>query len=302
MKNLILTIFMVFGLLAFGQKNDVLVTKGGELLQVKVTKVSDAKITYSYPGETALYEMGTGELEKVVFASGRTQSFSAQESSTSKSGYPREQIGLSPEEAVGETAKPANSVKPKQPIKKDYLENTVAIIPFYYEKGGEYSKDLSTKSTSYATEYISNKQSQLGIKVLPLPRTIDALIASGIKHYQIKETSFEDLQKAVGTQYILFAELNENASTAAAKKQSSVDSFYGTTEETKAPTNGHTKETEIFIQLYDVERKNNNDHGIEFSAKSPHNLGASNGNDDNWKDPLQYLLEHLIENGTAKSF
>ncbi|MCM5663063.1 hypothetical protein [Galbibacter mesophilus] len=298
MKNLLITILLFVGLSAFSQKNDVLVTTAGELLQVKVTKVSDTKITYSYPGETALYDMETNKLEKIVFASGRTQQFKNASKTATQSPYPREEIGLSPEEAVGETVKAKPNVKPKAAPKKDYIQNAVAIIPFYYEQAGEYSKSLSTKSTAYATDFITNKQSQLGIKVLPLPRTIDALIAADIKHYQIKETSFEDLQKVVGTQYILFAELNENVASNKEQK-SSVDHFYGTEE--KAPNKtSNAKETEIFIQLYDVERKDSENHGIEFSAMSPHNLDTSGNMDANWQKPLQYLLEHLIESATQK--
>jgi len=79
MKNLFTLLLFAFSLVAFSQsgtsKNDIIITKDGELIQAKVLKVTSNTISFSYPGETVVNELEKVGLEKIVFSSGRTQTF-----------------------------------------------------------------------------------------------------------------------------------------------------------------------------------------------------------------------------------
>lgn len=299
MKNFLTIICVWVGCIAFGQNNsainDMIFTADGKIVQAKVTKVSDSKISYSYPGEVAEYEMPTASLEKIVFSSGRTQLFKGQSATGNEqaSKYAPGDIVLTPEDAVGAPPQVTAKQQTTAIAPVGYQKKTLAVIPFSYTVNNEFSQKLSTEATAFATDYLSKTKSSAGYKVLTIQQTIDALIAAGIKHQQIKETDLKALQKAVGTQYIIVAEFSEHGGKLAPKKPA-IDSFYSAEPE-QSPQNA-SNETEIYIQLFDADNLQY-DHGIEFNSKAPAErvLDAANAN---WKKPLQYLLEHIINSAT----
>lgn len=299
MKNFLTIICVWVGCIAFGQNtsaiNDMIFTTDGKIVQAKVTKVSDSKITYSYPGEVAEYEMQTHNLEKIVFSSGRTQLFKAQSTGVKEqaSKYAPGDIALTPEDAVSTPIAQAAKQQTATIAPVDYQKKTIAVIPFSYSVNNEFSQKLSTEATEFATAYLSKTKSSAGYKVLTIQQTIDALIAAGIKHQQIKETDLKALQKAVGTQYIIVAEFSEHGGKSIPKKPA-IDSFYSSGPE-QVPQNA-SRETEIYIQLFDAENQHN-EHGVEFNAKTPAEKVLDSSN-PNWKKPLQYLLEHIINSAT----
>lgn len=66
-------------------KTDMVIKTSGDILKVQVFKVTNSTISYRYPGETVENVIPTTEINKIVFSSGREQSFSSN-SPTKKNG------------------------------------------------------------------------------------------------------------------------------------------------------------------------------------------------------------------------
>ncbi|HEX3766751.1 MAG TPA: hypothetical protein VHT72_00165, partial [Puia sp.] len=56
-------------------KNDVITKSNGDVLSGKVIEISDNEIKFSYPGETLIYTFKKTDIQKITYASGRTEVF-----------------------------------------------------------------------------------------------------------------------------------------------------------------------------------------------------------------------------------
>ncbi|WP_373059273.1 hypothetical protein [Zunongwangia sp. H14] len=173
-------------------KNDIIVTTDGQFLQVKVTKVSQDVVAFSYPGESVVNEIPPDAINKIVFASGRTQEFN------------------------GDATIPVASAENSAAVSKDvvttpaYLENTLAVVPLEYEKNGAYEKKLAGLATDYLMGLLSTKSDTLKMRVLPMDKAIEKLLDAGINYSELRESSPEQLRKVMGTEYILYVKINES--------------------------------------------------------------------------------------------
>ncbi|HZZ76673.1 MAG TPA: hypothetical protein VFE04_12120, partial [Puia sp.] len=57
------------------EKNDVITKSNGDVLSGKVIEISDNEIKFSYPGETLIYTFKKTDIQKITYASGRTEVF-----------------------------------------------------------------------------------------------------------------------------------------------------------------------------------------------------------------------------------
>jgi hypothetical protein len=71
-KSLILLITLFASVIAFGQ-NDKMFKHTGEKLEVKITKVGEFTISYTYPNEQAEQTIGKYAIAKIEYASGRKE-------------------------------------------------------------------------------------------------------------------------------------------------------------------------------------------------------------------------------------
>src|ERR1044072_5410477 len=82
-KPLILLIVLFISVIAFGQ-NDKMFKHSGEKIEVKITKVGEFTISYTYPNETAEQTISKYAVGKIEYASGRKEEISEKIVITSK--------------------------------------------------------------------------------------------------------------------------------------------------------------------------------------------------------------------------
>lgn len=291
MKRLILLLSLVCSAVLFSQgnisNNDIIVTSDGQLIQAKVVRVTDNAISFNYPGESVINEIKVSNLQKIVFASGRTQLFNSSKTATAlpktnateqgKAGFPKQQN---------------NPLVPKEDIYllPEFKENTVAVIPFSFSKNGTYEETLSGEATSYATSFLLKNASRYGIHIQAMNTTIEKLINAGISHKQLREATPETLRKVVGTEFLLRAELKESSSNT---KSNSTASFYSSKPTTTASSNG-TKTT-ITLKLYDAaSEKYNVSFTEELKMKGKNENAVKQQQSYKWKSSMEYVLEQFL--------
>ncbi|MEO1010705.1 MAG: hypothetical protein AAFX53_05320 [Bacteroidota bacterium] len=277
MKNVFLVLSLLYCVYVFPQqgasKNDIVFKANGELLQVKVTKITDGAISFVYPGETVVYEMDPATLEKIVFASGRTQNFGGNALAPS---------GVAPQTSDSE----AVAVKEMVPVAPSYKENLVSVIPLDFQRNGKYEKTLASKATEYVLGLIVNEASKTDLEVQKMGSAIEKLIDSGFSYDKLREASPEELRKALGTEYILFVSIKENEKGGVSKE----DFMSG-----NADANAQL-ERQINIRLYAPESETEA-FEVDFSENvfmgktSANSSLAANGK---WKASLRYLTEQLF--------
>lgn len=272
MKNLVLLIGLAFSLNLFPQgnasKNDIIFTTSGELIQAKVVKVTEGTVSFNYPGETMINEVKSAGLEKIVFASGRTQNFSSKKA-----------IASAPSNAGNDytLAIPSEEIY----LLPDYEENTLAVIPFSYLRNDTYQKDLSGEVTAFVTDFMASNAKVYQINTQSLSETIKKLVDNGVSHKRLAEASPEELRKIVGTEYILRANIEETRGNETA-----------TTLESKG---GTEVVTSINLMLFDPENSTEkyevNFSEGQFLQKDPNGYLVGKGK---WKTPMKYVLQQML--------
>jgi hypothetical protein len=287
MRNLILAMVLLFGSTLYSQqndlKNDIIVTTDGQFLQVKVTKVAEDVITFSYPSENVVNEMKRNGIDKIVFASGRTQNFNISTNTVASE---------ADSSAVEKTAAPlAEAVKTP-----NYVENTMAIMPMEFEKNGAYNKDLASGATDYFVGLVREKSGNDGIKVLRLEKAIEKLLDAGIGYEKLRQSTPEQLRNALGTEYILYVSIQEmeKDSTVAASSDF-MDDFME-----DAPTSGSSMSMErvINLRLFGADSEEEAYEQVfseqVFIKGQTGNEPGTEADSDKWKPSLEYLANRLF--------
>ena len=272
MKNLITLLLVMCSYVAFGQgstKNDIIITKNGELIQAKVVKVTSSTVSFNYPGETVINEVEKNTLEKIVFASGRTQNFGDTTSSTSKSGetvfVPTEKSKPIPKEEIF--------------LNQSVETGSLAIIPASFNKNGTYSKELSSELSNYVAGHLEKNSTVHGLSVQDMTKTIRSLVDNGIGYQELKSASLGQLRNAIGTEFLLRIEVNE-------KQGEGKTNFFGQTEENGT---GKTKTT-ITLTVFDTHSE-----AEIHSASASYEQGGNGSNANrNWQSLVDYMVDQFI--------
>ncbi len=277
MKKLIVVLSFFFCANLFAQqndlKNDIIVTTDGQFLQVKVIKVGSDLLTFSYPGESVVYELKPGEINKIVFASGRTQNFNSANATVNNGS------GMS------------DSLAPPAVKTPTFVENTLAIVPLEFELNGADENNLAREATDYMMDLTSGQTTNNGIEVLPKDKAIEKLLAAGINYNDLRQSPPARLREVMGTEYILYVSIKEtnNDST-------EVDSSDYMAENSVSVNSGQ-KQRAIELNLYNPESEEMA-YGMNFSEQvfigesqvNPQSVPA----DDAWKSSLKYLVEQMF--------
>ncbi len=296
MKKVMLLLFLSLSVVAFAQRgavNDILFTDSGEIIQGKVVKVTASTISFSYPGETLINEIATGELEKIVFSSGRTQNFGTTKETIS---LPSSTTGTTPpKEEVTTTTIPKEEIYLGGDGNQTVLapnNNKLAVTPMTFLVNGQYSKEISGQATQFATDYLARQNQSLPIEVQDMGATIKKLVDAGIGFQQLSETTVDRLQSVLGSEYLVLIEVNETQQKTEAKKDSGFFDVQG-----KAQTNGGSN------VRYDIEVILFGDGGVEtysakFSNERSFKSASSNGSQNDWKLAMQYVLDQILASGS----
>ena len=215
MKWTILLFSMMFSLGVMAQDkastNDLIVTKDGQFLQSPVVKVSTGDISFKYPGETAINEVNPDQHEKIVFAIGRVQSFNGNRAA-SQTGSPSQKTTSSVESKPQAATARQSAVKPEEIfLLPDYDQNSLAVVPLSFSSNDSYNKELSSESTTFVTDFLTQRGVKNGISVMGLKPTIDKLVGQNISHANLQKISLEELQKTLGTRYAVSMAISEQA-------------------------------------------------------------------------------------------
>ena len=215
MRNLICMLGLLFFVNGFSQtnvKNDIIVTADGQLLQVKVTKVADGTISFNYPGESVVNEIGSDGIEKIVFSSGRTQNFKGGGSTKST---PAVSQGGNGEVSLLDDI---YSEAPAAPAAPSFEENSIAMIPAKFNRNQTYDKTLSGSATDFMVNLLSSKLNTTGLKVIPAREVVEKLVDAGVNYEKLRQASPEELRTILGTEYIMYVNIDENESGSKSSK------------------------------------------------------------------------------------
>ncbi|HSI69270.1 MAG TPA: hypothetical protein VK941_03490 [Gillisia sp.] len=277
MKKLIFILSFFFCANLFAQqndlKNDIIVTTEGEFLQVKVIKVGADLLTYSYPGESAVYELKPDGINKIVFASGRTQNFNSANA------------------AIINGSGMSDALMPPVVETPKFLENTLAIVPLEFEQNGSYEKNLASEATDYIMDLTSRQAKNKGIDVLPKDKAVEKLLEAGINYNDLRQSSPASLREVMGTEYILYVSINETN-----KDSTKISKSNYMTEDPVSRNIGQMHRA-IELNVYNPDSKEKA-YGIDFSEqvfirKSQDNQQSVPA-DDSWKLSLKYLIEQMF--------
>ena len=101
MKKTLAFLFCSLCLLANSFGQDKMFKHSGQVLDVKIVKVSEFSITYKYPGEDAEQTIGKLAVGKITYASGRSEDMSEKITIGSKDDWEKVQIITDKAQVVG---------------------------------------------------------------------------------------------------------------------------------------------------------------------------------------------------------
>lgn len=254
-------------------------TSDGQLLQVKVTKVTESTVSFNYPGESVINEIKSDGIDKIVFASGRTQNFNGSSANSS----------VVSNEAGGEDI----SMHPDEPevVVPTYEENTMAIIPIKFTRNGKYDKTLSNNATDYVAGLMSKSADQKEVKILEKGKAIEKLIDAGVNYERLRQSSPEELRNVLGTEYLLYTDIDEREKDQTAGPDGGDDAG-------SPGSNEHRLlERAIGLRVYGADSEVEALE-IDFSENIfKGNVGDGDPSllaDGKWKSSLRYLTDRLL--------
>ena len=275
MRNLLCILGLLFFVNGFSQtnvKNDIIVTSDGQLLQVKVTKVADGTISYNYPGESVVNEIGSDGIDKIVFSSGRTQNFKG--GGTAKS---------TPVAAQGENEEATsllNDIYTAAPAPPTFEKNSIAMIPAKFDRNGEYDKTLSGSATEFMVNLLSSKLNTTGLTVMPARKVVEKLVDAGVNYEKLREASPDELRTILGTEYVMYVDIGENNPNSSAATSSDSSQL----------------ERAIVLKIFKVGSEKEFykvDFFEDFSSAQKNNIATSTSS-GKWKSTLGYLAQQLF--------
>jgi hypothetical protein len=271
MRPLIYILSLFISISAFAQtsKTDKVYLNNGTVLDVNVKKVTTDNIEYTFPNETAGNEEQTKNIRTIVFASGRVQQFNTGSESSSPS-----------------AASPASAATEYKPIEP----NTLAILPvaFFDKNSGKLYEDHSKLAQSRIYDFFEDDLSKIApLKMQDTRATNAALRKANIEYANLDETPIEDLEKILGSEYVVFSKVTSEVKT----KSTLNETTYGGKEkkgnkETGAVhTTSSTDEEKSYYYVVVLEIYKGNQKIYNETRKPFLNM------EDSWKDAMEYMLK-----------
>ncbi|SEW40174.1 hypothetical protein [Chitinophaga arvensicola] len=165
------------------EKEDTILMLNGESKHGKINGVGSDVVLFVHSGEKLEYSLKKTEIQKIIFASGRTELITAP--------------------AVAKSA--SDDYPPK-------VDNLIAILPFKYRSVGEALEQINATKEKLQDDTYSFLSKRNGIYKFQDPQTTNALlIRKGIDENTIKGYTFDELCKILGTEFIVQGGLSRSS-------------------------------------------------------------------------------------------
>lgn len=270
--NVIYVILSVISwVVGFSQKNDKIIKRDYDVIECKVTKVSEETVEFTYPSESAVNSLAVSKIAKIEFGSGRIQTFTSAEASSESSAVEKQ------------AAEPVSAtVVPKI--------NTIAVlpVPFINSQNMENSAEMA----KFAQSDIYNKLLDKSSNIFPLTvqdlRTTNSLLhKAGIDQTNIDETPIEELQKILGVDNIIATKVSytvtENHTTTTANTGNAKVSGNKLKTNDYSATNSNTQLQYAYHVYFDMYK-----NGTKIYSKNREPILYFK---DSWMDSISYLLK-----------
>jgi len=272
MKTLFYAICLLLSFTAAAQNNkvDKVYLNDGSVLEVNVKKVGGDAIEYTYPNETAQNEERTANIRTIVFASGRVQQFNTGNGATAATGAPV----------------PASTTI----AYRDIQPNTMAILPvaFYDKATGKLWEDHSKLAQSRIYDFFEDDLSKIAPLTLQDTRNTNAFLRkANIDYAQLDEQPVEDLEKILGTEYLVLSKVTCEVKSSSTLNETS----YGGTEKKgnkevgAVHTSSRVNEDKTFYYVVVLEIYKGGQKIYNETRKPFLNM------EDSWKDAMEYMLK-----------
>lgn len=155
-----------------GVKEDTLMMMNGEVKHGKIVAMATDAVSFVHSGEALEYALKKGDIQKITFASGRTEVFTT----------------------------PLANADNYPPV----VHNLIAVLPFKYRSVGEPLEQINATKEKLQDDTYSYLSKRNGLYRFQDPQTTNALlIRRGIDENSIKAYTFDELCKILGTEYIV---------------------------------------------------------------------------------------------------
>lgn len=255
----IIFLLLAFTLQAQEQSVDVVYMLNGETKNGKVTAINDNAIKFVYKGETLEYDIKKSDINKVVYASGRTEVFTAVQSSVEK------QV-----DAVDRKGK-------------------IAVLPFNFTTNdtGLQTEDMGHQIQQNCAAVLAQEAGQL--KVQDVMQTNAILARNNIDAKSAMITDPKNLAAILGVEYVVFGTANianKGASTYGSQVKTYDDKkdkqkSSGTEVSSNNSTTIINYETTVDIKIY-------NDQGNNIYNNTRTSFGTQM---DSYRETVKYIIK-----------
>ena len=269
-------ILFLVSIAAFAQgtkKLDKIIKRDYQVIECTISKMSDKAVEYSLPGETMQISLDTGQIARIDFASGRSQTFDVTPTSSSP-------------------ASSSPSIRSTAVVSSEMKQNTIAVLPVPYLNSD--TQESSEDMAKFAQNDLYNKLLDKSSNIFPLTvqdlRTTNSLLRkAGIDYKNIDETPIEDLEKILGVDNIVAAKISYTigSGTTATTYNSGNAKVSDNNKKVKtsdiSTTTANTQEYYYYTVYFDMYK---NASKIYSQTRKPF-LAVK----DSWIDSVQYLLK-----------
>jgi len=258
-KILFIISFLAFVPKAFAQGTDKVYMLDGKTSEGKVTAITGDKIKFTYKGENLEYELNKADINKIVFASGREETYNSPNAVKISSSSPTDRKGK------------------------------LAVLPFHFTTNDNQlmSADLQHRIQSDCAD--SFRHDATGLNVID-PMQVNAILAkNGVTEDNIATIAPQDLASMMGAQYVVFG--TANITNKGSQSYGSEVKTYndkdkkngskGTSVSSSTGTTTITYGTDIELRIY-------NDTGANVQNSSRTSFGDTL---DSYKATIKYLVK-----------
>lgn len=260
MKKIILfVVIMLFCAGVSAQGIDKVIMLDGKTNEGKVIAINNDKVKFTYKGETLEYELNKADISKIVFASGREETFNS-----------------------------SNAVKVSSSTNTE-RKGKLAVLPFHFTTNDNQllSADLQHRIQSDCSD--SFRHDATGLTVID-PMQVNAILAkNGITEENIAAALPQDVAVMLGAQYVVFGTANitnkgSHSYGSEVKTYDDKDKKNGSKGTSVSSSSGTT----IITYGTDIELRIYNDAGANVQNSSRTSFGDTL---DSYKATIKYLVK-----------